>query len=278
MKKILKLLILLVLLLPYYAFSQENEWSLRTDFQVNVGEMVYKQEGKIKYTFYSDVSLEERNSMMSLTNLYINENLAILKESEFTDSIDVILVRNRDDMIMHVGEPISGVAQPKTNEFVKQKLIVCIGGDKNPLKHELMHMVSQCKWGTPEDMNRLTWLEEGLATYADPKAECDDYSFEEKYVYFMQSKKIINEDSLVNQFTDQYPKIAYNQSAYIVKRLIDNYGIDYLRKLWTGTMDDFVTIYGVSFNDFMRMIEVELQEKYPDSIDFDWTKFEKTCY
>lgn len=278
MKKILKLLILLVLLLPYYAFSQENGWNPRTDFQVNVSEMVYKQEGKIKYTFYSDVSLEERYSLMSLTNLYINENLAILKESEFTDSIDVILVRNRDDMIMHVGAPISGRTQAKTDEFVKQKLIVCIGGDKNPLKHELMHMVSKCKWGTPKDRNSFTWLEEGLATYADPKAECDNYSFEEKYVYFVQSRKLISRDLLVNELSSQHPKIAYNQSAYIVKYLIDNYGIDSLKKLWTGSMDDFITIYGVSFDDLIGMIEIELREKYPNPIKFDWAEFEKQCY
>lgn len=278
MKKTLLFIALSTLQFTYKTSAQDNGWNPRTDFQINVGEMVYKQIGKIKYTFYSDVSPEERDQMVSLTNLYIKENLAILKESEFNDSIDVILVRNRNDMVTHTGAPVSGMAEVKTDEFIKQKLILCIGGDKNPLKHELMHMVSKCKWGTPKDYNRFTWLEEGLATYADPKAGCDNYSFEEKYVYFVQSRKIISVDSLVNELQSQHPKIAYNQSAYIVKYLIDNYGIDSLKKLWTGTMDDFITIYGVSFDDLIGMIEIELREKYPDPIKFDWDEFEKKCY
>lgn len=278
MKKTLPLLTLLIILFSYKVFSQNNGWYLRTDFKRDVGDMFYKQEGKIKYTFYSDVSMEERSLIMSLTNLYIEENLAILQESEFNDSIDIILVRNRNDMITHVGAPISGLTFTNVDEFVKQKLIVCIGGDKNPFKHELMHMVSECKWGTPDDYQRFKWLQEGLATYADSKAECDNYSFEEKYIYFIQNEKLINGDSLVNEFDTQYPKVAYNQSAYIVKFLIDNYGIDCLKKLWTGTMDDFITIYGVSFDGMMKKIEAELKEKYPDLIKFDWNEFEKTCY
>lgn len=278
MKKTIFLLIFLLILFNNKAFSQSDGWYQRNDFIRDVGDMFYKQDGKIKYTFYSDVSMEERNSMISLTNRYIKENLAILKELELNDSIDIILVRNRNDMITHVGAPISGLAFTSVDEFVKQKLIISIGGDRNPLKHELMHMVSECKWGTPDDYNRFSWLQEGLATYADPKAECDNYSFEEKYVYLIQSKKLISGDSLLNQFDAQYPKIAYNQSAYIVKLLIDNYGIDCFKKLWTGTMADFATIYGVSFDDFMKMIEIELKEKYPDPIKFDWSEFEKTCY
>lgn len=64
----------------------------------------------------------------------------------------------------------------------------------------------------------------------------------------------------------------------MVKVLIDNYGIDSLKRLWTGTMDDFVTIYGVDFDDMMKKVEIELIEKYPDPIKLDWSEFEKTCY
>lgn len=280
MRKTLLFVTLLIQLFGYTTFSQNNEWNLRTDFYNDVGQMFYKQEGNIKYTFYSDVDISERNSIMDLTNLYIEENLAILKESGFNDSIDIILVRNRNDMVTHVGGSIGGVTYATTDEFIKQKMIVCIGGDKNPLKHELMHMVSQCKWGTniAYDSNLFAWLQEGLATYADPEAECDNYSFEEKYVYFIQSKKIIGADLLITRMSDQHSKIAYNQSAYIVKLLIDNYGIDCLKKLWAGTMDDFITIYGLSFNDMMKKIETELIQKYPDPIAFDWDEFEKKCY
>ncbi len=204
MKKRLFFIIFLLIFINHKTFSQNDGWHLRTDFQQDVGEMFYKQEGKIKYTFYSDVGMEERTLIMGLTNLYIEENLAMLEESEFNDSIDIILVRNRNDMLKHLGGPISGITYAYTDEFIKQKTIVCIGGDKKPLKHELMHLVSKCKWGSSKDYHRFTWLEEGLATYADPKAECDNYSFEEKYVYFIQTEKLINCDSLVNEFDTGY--------------------------------------------------------------------------
>ncbi len=257
--------------------SQNNNWQLRTDFAVDAsGDMFCKQEGNIKYTFYSNVDIAERDSVIKKIKKYFAENLAIIKEDKFEDTADIILARNREDMIKFVGGPISGATITITDEYIKQKTIFCIGGlGKNPLKHEIMHLVSKSKWGGHID-NSMKWLEEGLAGYADLEAECDSYSLEEKYMFFVQSKKLIPADSLVNNF--ECKKISYNQSAYIVKFLITNYGIPKLKELWIKGMADFEKIYGLSFKEIMINIEAALKQKYPNPIDINWNELEKNCY
>lgn len=77
-------------------------------------------------------------------------------------------------------------------------------------------------------MDDMTWLEEGLATFADPEAECDTLSFEEKYRFILQNGKAVDADALLHHFMEQQtPKISYNQSAYIVGYLIDKH--DFVR-------------------------------------------------
>lgn len=271
-------LLLLAIIFSNYTFSQSESWLLRTDFVRDVGgKMEYKQVGNTKFTFYSDVDLSERYSIIRKTHYYIKDNLRLIKESDFQDSIDIIIVRNRDDMTSFVGGPLSGIAYTTTDEYVKQKTIICIGGKKDPLKHELMHIVSTSSWGMPIGRG-LSWLEEGLATFADPEAECDHYSFEEKYIYFIQSNKLIDTDSLINNFGKQHSKIAYNQSAYIVEFLINNYGIEKLKDVWVNGMDNFVTVYNSTFKEVMERIRVELTQKYTEQIELDWEEFEKKCY
>ncbi|MDR1706474.1 MAG: hypothetical protein LBR46_00550 [Prevotella sp.] len=273
-----KTLILLVIIFSNYAFSQSGNWHLRADFIRDVGgKMEYKQEGNTKFTFYSDVDITERYSIIGKIHDYIKDNLRLIKESELQDSIDIIIVRNRDDMTSFVGGPISGIAYTATDEYIKQKTIICIGGKKNPLKHELMHIISTSFWGVPIGRG-LSWLEEGLATFADPEAECDNYSFEEKYIYFIQNKKIIDADSLINNFDNLHKKISYNQSGYIVEFLINNYGIEKLKEIWVNGMNNFEKVYNSTFKEVLERIRIELTQKYAEPIELDWSEFEKTCY
>lgn len=272
-------LLIFFILFGSKCLSQKGDWCLRTDFSQDIGgEIVYKQYENLKFSFYVEVDLAERYTIVERTKCYIKDNLALLNESQLNDSIDIILARNRNDMTLLVGAPISGMTYPSTDEYIKQKTIICIGGEKNPLKHELMHMVSMSKWGVCDDFHHLSWLMEGLATYADPEAECDNYSFGAKYAYFIQNNKLIDTNSLIYNFDKQHPKMAYNQSAHIVEYLIRNYGIEKLKQLWISKMNDFSTIYTITFDEMIEQINIESKGKYKDVIELDWGEFEKMCY
>ncbi|WP_160111047.1 peptidase MA family metallohydrolase [Dysgonomonas sp. Marseille-P4361] len=214
--------------------------------------------------------------MITKCDTYIEDNLKIIKETEFIDSLDIILVQDLDEMYKYTREHVAGkISLIEDNE--NRNMIFCLyRGKKSPLKHELMHMIAMCKWGIPEGGLPLQWLNEGLATYADPKAECDGYLFEEKYTAFLYSNKLINSTSLMTDFT--YSKISYNQTAYMVEFLIQNYGVEKIKLLWQSGMGKFEEIIGLTFEELILQINNELSQKYPNPIDFNWPKFEEGCY
>lgn len=80
------------------------------------------------------------------------------------------------------------------------------------------------------------------------------------------------------KFDNNKNRIRYNQSAYLVQYMLDNYGIGKVKELWQGGVEGFENIFGLKIEDMLINIESELNEKYPNPIDFDWDKFEQPCY
>lgn len=242
-------------------------------------EKVAKWDENIRYIFTPSVDIKERNEVIKKTKEYINDNLKIIGESELKDSIEIIFVDDKKEMYEYTALHVSGTV------FVSEKnLVFCVYGDRMPLKHELMHVISMLKW----EPHNITWLSEGLATYSDPDFECNDYSLEERYVAFLQKDKLVPMDTLMSNFhqdillakdfDNNKNRIRYNQSAYLVQYMIDNYSIGKVKELWKGGMDKFEKIFGLKIEDMLIRIENKLNEKYPHPIDFDWDKFEQPCY
>lgn len=245
---------------------------------------VSKWDKNIRYIFSTDISIEERNTTIAKSREYIKDNLWIIKESELKDSIEVIFVEDKEDMYNYTYLHVSGtvfLASDKVNN-----LVFCVYGTRHPLKHELMHIISLLKWGRYR--GEFTWLSEGLATYADPMFECDNYSFEEKYTAFLQKGKLIPIDSLMadfhgnifaKDFDNNKNKLRYNQSAYMVQYMIENYGSEKIKALWQSEgMEYFEQIFGIKVEDMINNIERHLKAKYPNLIPFDWEEFQKKCY
>lgn len=261
------------------ATKTEKGWLPRLNLSGDVGgQLVYKQEGTLRFTFYECVELSERSRLIDSTRSYLKACLSLLHETELNDTIDIILVRNRDDMQRIVGLPFSGFTSTEPQEGYTWKTLVCIGGPKNPLKHEVMHLVSRSKWGSPKDEAQMVWLEEGLATYADPEAECDTLSFEAKYRYFLQTGRALNADELIDHFVEQTSKISYNQSAYLVGYLLEKEGIETLKRLWMGGMDAFETVYGITFSALLHERERSLMSSNQPPRSLDWNEFIRPCY
>jgi len=97
-------------------------------------------------------------------------------------------------------------------------------------------------------------MNEGLATYAS--GTCSEYSLSEIYKYFIQSEKVIAMNNLADNFKGNPDMIAYTQSAFVCKYLIDNYGLEKFKLLWKGGFDMLQSIYG--FNK--EQLEINLLE------------------
>lgn len=273
------IVVAIMLILTTYCCSNSDNDAWEKAQLPRMENKLFRQVGNITYFFNSDISVDDRNAMIEKCKKDIKDNLKMINESELSDSAYIIFVRDRDEMYKLAS--IRAIGTVFTADFAGKNMVFCIYKKDCPIKHELMHLVTLCKWNIKNDIS-LVWLSEGLATYADP--ETDGYSFEEKYTVFLQNKMLVSMDSLTENFHrslyTENPdlkdiKIRYSQSAYIVQYLIDNYGMNKIKELWQSSMDDFPKIYGKKINHVVLDIENELNAKYPNSIDFDWDKFLK---
>lgn len=260
--------------------AQENGWFPAG--HPRLASKDWKREGNITYFVDSTMHLCQRNEIIHKTKEYIADNLRFINEFNFDDSVYVVITRDRNEMKKYFGRNFGGFAHIK-NEYEPFNWIYAIYGKGNsPLKHELMHLVVETKWGEPLDPSRLTWLSEGLAMLADPELDNnEERTFEEKYVYFLQTNRLLSTEDLMLPFSEHkmpQVKIIYAQSAYIVEYLIRNYGMSKVKQMWNTYMVFFESVFGFTFEQLMLDISKELNKKYPDPINLDWDKFNQRGY
>jgi peptidase MA superfamily protein len=199
----------------------------------------------------------------------MQSNAQIIGLEQFTDTIQIRFLRSRDDMFGFTGLKASGTAYPHIHTLY----VVADGKKSPPIKHELMHLIAMLKWGYPHFSS--TWINEGLATYAE--ANCNGYPVSKIYRYLLETDRLIEMDSLRSNFYRQEEMIAYHQSAYMVDHLLNRYSLEQFKELWTKGFDSFQSIYGISFSKVKADLEKAILEKYPTAPDIDWETFKKGC-
>ncbi len=251
---------LFAILTCFNSFSQSNnqDWKAITKFS--------KSLDNVMYIFPSSVQEQSRNEFIKTCILAISDNLSIIKEKDFNDTITIEFLDNKQQIFKYSGSFGSGVAQPD------RKIIFALTNTP-PLKHELMHMISHIKWGNPSATT--WWMTEGLATYSS--GTCSGFTVEQIYTYLLFNNMLIPIEKLSENFYKNSEMIAYHQCGYIVEYLLKNYGLDKFQKLWKTGMVNFENIYSFSFVDLTKMIEADLNKKYKVSPNINWTEFKKGC-
>lgn len=279
MERLLTFLILFLLLTSQNIISQNDGW-LPTEDPILEGK-VWKIDGKIKYHVDSTMQISQRNEIICKTKEYIEDNLKFINESNFDDSVYILIARDRNEIKKYCGYTFSGFFMMKNDLVPVNQVLAVYKNGHSPLKHELMHLVSSNKWGNSSS-SKLRWLREGLAMLADPDMDnCEGSTFEEKYVYFLQTKQLFSPEDFMLPFGDHkmpQVKIIYAQSAYIVEYLIKNYGMGKIKELWQNPMNDIEEVFGLTFDELIMKMNTELNEKYPDPIDFHWEKFNQRYF
>lgn len=227
-----------------------------------------KTVNNITYYFPSEIDIQRRNSAIKECQKSIEENLKLIEETEFDNKMDIEFVRSRKEMLKYTGMAAQGMAFPDRDVF-----FTLLKDTGSPIKHEMMHMITMYKWGTPPISS--TWMNEGLATYAG--GTCFEYSLEEIYKYFIQSSKLISMNKLSQDFYENPDVIAYTQSAFISKYLIENYGISKFKELWKNGYEKLNEIYGFDSQTLERALRDYINRKYPKNINFNWEEFDKGC-
>lgn len=218
----------------------------------------------ITYYFPSEINIDKRNAIIKECQTAVTENLEFINETDFTNKMDVEFVDSRKKMLKYAGMEAQGLAFPNRNTF-----FTVLNNDESPIKHEMMHMITMYKWGIPSVTS--TWMNEGLATYSS--TVCTKYSLSEIYRYLMQSEKLIALNNLADNFYGYSEMVAYLQSAFICKYLIDNYGLEKFKLLWKNGFNSLESIYGFNNNQLEMNLSEFVNKKHPTEIEFDWVKF-----
>lgn len=223
-------------------------------------------------------AFKHQDRLVELTLKAVDENCKLLNMSDYATPFSVRFLSTRDAMEKHSGIPASGAANALTKEvhmlfpdsietIPEGPFTVC------PLKHELMHMISQTSWGYPND--NLTWLDEGLATYAENN--CSGLNVAELYRYFLENDMLISMDSLTTDFYNAEDMIAYHQSGYIAQYLIENYGLQKFKLFWQEDFTAFEDIFGLAYSEMEMALNTQIKKAYPTSPDLNWESFKLGC-
>ena len=248
----------LFILTSNFIIAQNNSWNKISKVQKNIK--------NINYTFPAEVNKKDREIYVQLCENSIKENLEILNETEFLNTMDIEFLNSRHEMQKYTGLSAQGRAMYQSNAMFS------LMTKNSPIKHELMHMIATYKWGDSADY----WIDEGLATYSG--GTCSNYSLEVIYRYYIQSGKLIPITSLTsNDFNKYNDMITYTQSAYITEYLIKRYGYDKFKRLWKEGVASFNKIYDFSLDELENRINNNLKLKYPENIEFNWEEFNKGC-
>ena len=257
---------ILLLLIIFISASCKNSNAEENSWKNNITKS--KTINNITYYFPSDVTLKDRNEYIKMCHKAIDFNLKLLKEKSFGNKMDIQFLHSRAEMKNQTGMTAQGMAMFERNTFFS-----ILRMKNSPVVHEMNHMIAFYKYGMPNE----DWIAEGLGTLAG--GTCSNYSLEEIYQYYLQSNKLITMDIIVNDFWKKGNNdiITYTQSAYIVKYLLDNYGYEKFKKLWTQGFESFNEIYGFKFTVLETKIKSELKLKFPKNIPFNWDDFNKGC-
>ncbi|KAB2806788.1 gluzincin family metallopeptidase [Phaeocystidibacter luteus] len=207
------------------------------------------------------------------------ENAKLIELDDYNEFIKVYFVSSRDEMKDRTGMGASGTA----NAFTKQLHMAAYTDEESdssdavtrpPIVHEMMHMVSCTSWGYPQ--GNLTWMNEGLATYA--QGSCNGHSIEEIYRFMLEHGHLYDPQEFVGTYFYHLDEIiGYHQAAYYIQYIREEYGIDKLRELWQADMSRFEEIMGINWMVFNQQVNAHVIGKLEMTPEIDWEKMKQGC-
>lgn len=242
-------------------------------------QQVVKDVSNYEFTFPNKgFAYDNRDAFIEECLDAVESNCALIGLPEFKEPIKVRFVSSRAEMKRFTGMAASGTANSWTRQihFAAYNEAEDTTGKtitKPPIKHELMHMISQLTWGYPN--HDLTWMNEGLAAYAENN--CNGFNVAQIYRFLLEEDLLISMDSLSNDFYRTEEMIAYHQSAYWVEYLITRFGIDKFVALWQSGFARFKEVYEMPFNDMLIEINQNITAEMPTKPEIVWVEFKKGC-
>jgi len=189
-------------------------------------------------------------------------NLKLLGASQYPYGTDAFIVSSRERMKELIGRETNGIA------FPDKKIVCFIFNEKQNAggAHELMHVMARNLWtGNPK-----TWINEGLAVYADD--QWWGHKLHDLNKYLLQGGKLIPLEKLIEHLTDYSDMIVYPEAGSFLKYLYEQYGIVKVRQLWAhGDTQDFQRVFGEDLATLEREWHSELMRADSNRIRYDFS-------
>jgi len=168
-----------------------------------------------------------------------SHDLALLGDSTYPRRVTLVFVPTREAMRSFVGWPAGGWGVAAENGAF------FLASDSVPpaLRHELMHVFSWNRWGTPfGGPGEGQWISEGLATYA--VGGCQEIGLHTLAATYGAAGQLVPWSKLGAGF-DVSTLAAYAQAGSIIDYVHRRFGADGLRKLWRAGLPGLETFTGV---------------------------------
>jgi hypothetical protein len=167
--------------------------------------------------------------------------LALLGERDYPARVTVFAVRSRARMKALIGKEVNGQAIPDRNLvlFVISDSIDASGA------HELCHVIAKTSWGDADD-----WINEGLAVYADDSWQ--QRPLHAVASYLLEQRQLVPLADLLRRFNEYPELVTYPEAGSFVKFLYETYGLDTVKRIWSGGAPAIPRIMGKSIDALER--------------------------
>jgi len=178
--------------------------------------------------------------------------LRLLRESEYTNTMELFYVDSRQDMENLTGSPATGFA------YYRDAAVVLVFNESWRAfeRHELTHVVTLGTWQTPAGPAVV----EGLATYVD--GDCGGYEHGRITRTMLDMGALLQLETLGGDFRRQDDLVAYLQAASTMEFMVQRLGPDVMHLLWIRGLRAAPGLLETSVGDFESQFENWLSSTY----------------
>ena len=220
----------------------------------------------------NSVAEAEADALIRQNEAYLASHLALLGIEEYDKVINFFYCDSRDQVKEICSYPVRAWSDPGSRTV----LTIRNGEEIGREAHEIMHVVSLDLWGGWEWKRApaLSWLSEGLATYAD--IPCNGYKPAELAAHILKNtENSVPLDSLATNFRQHPEMIGYMLMASFVQFILDQYGMELFHKLWNEGYDGFEKVFGKDVVTVEQEWHKYMDTKYPNPQVPDWADLTK---
>jgi hypothetical protein len=213
--------------------------------------------------YYEKDSFAQKHRAMLLRSAatMVDEVLELLGETEYDAVLNVFYLDSREKMERVVGRPYSGFANWGANA-----IFVVFNPDWRSFeKHEFAHVITMGEWGPPAPSSR--WMIEGIPVFCD--GWCREYSVDEIAYHFASRNAL----PPLREFFDDYIGLGEIRAGFyagsFVGFIINRYGADTLRDLWSHGVEDMEAVLGSDLEQLEKSWRMYLEERLTRDVQVD---------